>query len=179
LQRGGYRFVPLFVDFGPRAGTSSVMASPCHLPQRRRLMDTSANSAKNLIRLACGDPPSPGNSHSRACCAHRCGGDLIRHGFAMPPSPKGEGYDSRRFASLFRSGEPNSRASTPLGSRSSSRCFDPGNSYGRANALPTIPDAPPACFRHCRRQAPIPLGALGFSPKGEGYLRLSAACAKD
>ena len=44
-------------------------------------------------------------------------------------------------------------------------CIDPGNSHGRAlRPLPAIPDAPPACFRHRRRQAPVPLGAHGWKP---------------
>ena len=33
-----------------------------------------------------------------------------------------------------------------------------------AQALLAIPDAPPACFRHWRRQASVPLAALAGSP---------------
>ena len=44
-------------------------------------------------------------------------------------------------------------------------CFDPGNSHSRARwPLLAIPDAPPACFRHWRRQAPVPLGARDGKP---------------
>ena len=44
-------------------------------------------------------------------------------------------------------------------------CIDPGNSHSRAfRSLPAIPDAPPACFLHRRRQAPVPQGAHGEKP---------------
>ena len=44
-------------------------------------------------------------------------------------------------------------------------CFYPGNSHSRVPwPLLAIPDAPPACFRHWRRQAPVPLGAHGWKP---------------
>ena len=43
-----------------------------------------------------------------------------------------------------------------------SRALPPGNSHSRVPwPLLAIPDAPPACFRHWRRQAPIPQGAHG------------------
>ena len=44
-------------------------------------------------------------------------------------------------------------------------CIDPGNSHSRGPwPLFAIPDAPPACFRHWRRQAPVPQGAHGWKP---------------
>ena len=39
--------------------------------------------------------------------------------------------------------------------------------------LLAIPDAPPACFRHWRRQAPIPLGAHGWKPSQVQMLHLA------
>ena len=46
-----------------------------------------------------------------------------------------------------------------------SRSLPPGNSHSRVPwPLLAIPDAPPACFRHWRRQAPVPLGAHGEKP---------------
>ena len=46
-----------------------------------------------------------------------------------------------------------------------SRSLPPGNSHSRAlRPLPAIPDAPPACFRHWRRQAPVPLAARDGKP---------------
>ena len=46
-----------------------------------------------------------------------------------------------------------------------SRSLPPGNSHSRdLRSLPAIPDSPPACFRHWRRQAPVPLGAHGEKP---------------
>ena len=45
------------------------------------------------------------------------------------------------------------------------RCFNPGNSHSRGPCpLLAIPDAPPACIRHRRRQASVPLGARGRKP---------------
>ena len=44
-------------------------------------------------------------------------------------------------------------------------CIDPGNSHSRAPwPLLAIPDAPPACFRHWRRQAPVPQAARDGKP---------------
>ena len=46
-----------------------------------------------------------------------------------------------------------------------SRSLPPGNSHSRVPwPLLAIPDAPPACFRHWRRQAPVPPGAHGWKP---------------
>ena len=46
-----------------------------------------------------------------------------------------------------------------------SRSLPPGNSHSRVPwPLLAIPDAPPACFRHWRRQAPVPQGAHGEKP---------------
>ena len=46
------------------------------------------------------------------------------------------------------------------------RCFDPGNSHSRGPCpLLAIPDAPPACIRHRRRQASVPQAARGWKPK--------------
>ena len=54
-------------------------------------------------------------------------------------------------------------------------CFDPGNSHSRGlRPLPAIPDAPPACFRHWRRQAPVPQGAHGEKPSQVQCMHLPA-----
>ena len=46
------------------------------------------------------------------------------------------------------------------------RCIGPGNSHSRGPCpLLAIPNAPPACTRHRRRQASVPQAARGWKPK--------------
>ena len=53
-------------------------------------------------------------------------------------------------------------------------CFDPGNSHSRGlRPLPEIPDAPPRCFAHRARSAPVPQGAHGWKPKPSTMLHLA------
>ena len=54
----------------------------------------------------------------------------------------------------------------PLSGRFRPRCFGPGSSHSREPCpLLAIPDAPPTCIRHRRRQAAVPQAARGWKPK--------------
>ena len=112
---------------------------------------------------------------------------LYRPGELAQSRPLAAPCDSRRSASLFR--PLGALGSGPTGrtwekpsqvqcctwlktaweqlspGRFSPCCIDPGNSHARAlRSLPAIPDAPPACFRHWRRQATVPLAARDRKP---------------
>ena len=52
-------------------------------------------------------------------------------------------------------------------SRRSARLHPPGNAHSRGfQPLLVVPDVPPACFRHRRRQASVPQAAAGSGPSG-------------